>query len=78
VFIFQKQKTATGGRALAVLLKINLLRCLFCEIQHPAAVVEHEQQCGEEKQTHKNVEDAIAFAPRILDIFHDVLRCCGC
>ncbi|MCB0527417.1 MAG: hypothetical protein KDC65_03010 [Saprospiraceae bacterium] len=43
---------------------------LFWEIEYAAAVVQHQQQRGQEKQGHEDVENTVPFTACVLDIFH--------
>jgi len=51
-------------------------RDLFGELKYAAAEIEHEQKRRQKKQSHKNVENAVAFAARVLDVVHICLKLC--
>lgn len=45
------------------------------EVNHAAAVVEHENNCREKKQKHQQVHDAEPLAARVLNIVHIFPNC---
>lgn len=60
---------------IAVFVKnLTLVAILPPEIQHGAATIKHKYHRREEKQAHKDIENAVSLATRVFDVFHIVLR----
>ena len=49
-----------------------VIKRLFREIEHETAVVQHQQKSDEEEKPHEEIEHAVAFAARILNVIHQL------